>query len=121
MPGNILSSDVTGDLKYLTVDIANGNSLSPAVDLKAHRLHHIMTPAGFDGGEITLQASPDGTTWYPVYDAAATYKVVPAAVAGASRCIIVDLPSLFGFQYLKFQCASNVGAQRTLTLGLIPR
>lgn len=122
MAGGILSTEITQDIKYVDVTIANGEALSDAADLKAHRLHHMILPAGMEAVDITLQVSPDSVAAYvDVYDSSGTFKAVPAAVAGASRCVIVNMAYAFGFQFLKVKTASNVGAARTIRLGLVPR
>jgi hypothetical protein len=119
----ILSSDLTASIKYVDVVIPSGASLPAAgIDLKAHRLHHVILPESWDGGALGAQMSPDDTAAYiDVYGASAIYSLVPAAVQGASRCIIVTLADMYGFRFLKLKSASNVSADRTIRLGLIPR
>lgn len=121
MPGSILETEIHSDLKYQDVTIPSGASLSPAIDMKAHRLHHIILPASMDGGEIMAQVSAEGTNWFDLYNQSGTYKLVASAVAGASRCVIVALADLYGFQYLKLKTTTNVGADRIVKLGMVPR
>lgn len=102
-----------------TVTIANGASLSDAVDLKNGRLAGIIIPASWTTANLTFQVSPDGSNWVDRYDhQGAEYTVV---VGGASRSISVPLVDFIGVRHLKVRSgttgsAVNQGGARSLTL-----
>lgn len=125
MAGGILSSELSGELGVTSAVIADGQSLSGAIDLKAQRLHQIMLPAGFASADLTFQVSVDETNWMDLFDADGEYKI-PAAAVAASRSILVDVPTFFGIRYLKIRSGTSgapsaVSGDKTLTLSTTPR
>lgn len=111
-----------------SVTIANGATVSAAVDLGGHMLCGIQMPAAFTGTTISFQASttpPDysrdasgpAPTFVPVHDAAGaavTYTV------GASRYVAFD-PAIFsGIRQLKIVSSLTELAARTLIVALRP-
>jgi len=50
------------------VDFAAGASLSPAIDLGALRITAIQFPAGWEGSDVSFQASADGATFEDLYN-----------------------------------------------------
>lgn len=98
--------------------IANGASLSDAVDLGGKLLGGILMPAAWTAANLTFQASADGVTYGNVYDAVGDEYTVTAA---ASRFIALD-PSMFsGAQYVKVRSGTagspvNQGAARVIVL-----
>ena len=52
------------DLDFFTVTIANGQSLSPAVNLGQKTLVGLQMPATWTAADITFQASGDGGTTF---------------------------------------------------------
>jgi hypothetical protein len=110
--------------------IANAASLSGAVDLGSDRLHRIVIPAAWTAAGITFQASPDGTTYYDLYnvasDGTATEVTIASAGVVANRSLVLD-PSVFlGIRWLKIRSgtsavAVNQGAARTILLVTVPR
>lgn len=48
------------DINVIPVVIANGQSLSPQVNIGTQQLVGIAMPAGWDAAGMTFQASPDG-------------------------------------------------------------
>lgn len=105
-----------------TASIANGASLSGAVDSSAGRLARIDMPASWTAANLTFQISSDNATWLNLYDALGAEYTVQAA---ASRGLIVPLIDFLGARYIKIRsgtaaAAVNQGADRVLTLTLVP-
>lgn len=100
--------------------IANGASLSDAVDAGILRLFAIQMPGSWTAADLTLQASADGSTYGNVYDEADTEVVVEA---DASRFIILDPAKFLGMRYIKLRSgtagsAVNQGAERLIKVVL---
>lgn len=105
--------------------IANGASLSGAIDLGDQRLHRVAMPAAWTAAGLTFQASADGVTFNDLYNEAGEYALTSTVVA-ASRSIVVDQAIFYGIRYLKVRsgtaaAAVNQGGARTLTLVTVPR
>jgi hypothetical protein len=103
---------------YSTATIANGASLSDAVNLQGGRLVAIVMPAAWTAGDLTFQASADGTTFNNVYDEDDAEVVVEAA---ASRHIILNPGVWLGIRQIKVRsgtsgAAVNQGGARLITL-----
>lgn len=101
-----------------TVTIANGASLSAAINLAGEGVLSIRMPAAWTTANLTFQASTDGTTYNDVYDEFGTEYTVTAA---ASRHILVDPSKFAGATYLKVRSGTtgtpvNQGADRSLVL-----
>ena len=77
--------------------IANGASLSSAVDLQAYRLGRIVLPAAIDGTVMTFQTSLDGKTWKNLYNDVGEYSVP----IGADRSVVPDLTMFAAAAWLK--------------------
>lgn len=106
----------------LDVVIASGGSLSPVVDLGSLTPLGIVMPAAWDAAGLTFMVSADGTTFYDLYDDAATEVAV---AADASRVVRLDPANWAGFRYIKIRSGTtgspvNQNADRTLTLLLRP-
>jgi len=103
--------------------IANGASLSGAVDLTAYRLFAIVMPASWTAASLTFQVSPDGTNYADLYDDTGSEVTFTAA---ASRVIQNTNPGRWlGFRYIKVRSgtsgsAVNQAAARTLTIVGVP-
>jgi hypothetical protein len=102
--------------------IANGESLSGAVDLNNARLASIQMPAAWTAANLTFQASADGVTYADLYDNEAVEYTVQAA---ASRVLIVPLVDFLGIRYLKVRSGTSAaavaqGAERMLALRAVP-
>jgi hypothetical protein len=84
------------------VTIANGQSLSNAIDLGAKVLSGILIPAAWTAAGLSFQASDDlGVTWQNLYDATGSEVTITSAAVTAGRRISLD-PSLFvGIDFLK--------------------
>lgn len=118
--GSIATSDVGPDIGVFPATITNGQSITPAIDLKAKRAHSIILPAGFAANDITFQVSADDVTYVDLWSAGAEYKIASAGVA-ASRAIALDFTLFFGFRCIKIRngtsaAAVNVAADRIITI-----
>lgn len=105
-----------------TATIANGESLSGAVDCGSARLALIVMPAGWTAADLTFQESVDNSTFVDKYDA---YGVEYTVVCAASRAIVINLADFIGTRYLKIRSGTAAepvaqGGSRALTLVLVP-
>lgn len=105
-------------LEAIPVTIANGQSLSDAVDLGDKVLCAIQMPDAWTTASLTLQASYDGVTFADV-SAGGEYEVSSVA---ASKFLLLHTSYVFtGIRYLKIRSGTsgtpvNQGADRTLQL-----
>lgn len=124
MPG-LRTEDITADVGYKNATIANGQSLSGAVDLLASRPAFVITPDTLTDGDMTFQASYDGVNFFDLYDKDGEVKI-PAAVVDVNRAISLDLSTFFSLRYLKIRTGTAAvpvvqTAQRILVISTIPR
>lgn len=101
-----------------TATIANGASLSDAVELSGSAVIGIVTPAAWTAADLTLQASHDGSTYNNVYDKDEAEMTIQA---GASRYIALEPNLMIGAEKLKLRSGTsgtpvNQGAERVITL-----
>ena len=104
-----------------TVTIANGASLSGALDLHGCSLVAIQMPAAWTAATLTFQGSNDGTTYGDVYDDSATELSVTVAVL---RYVVFDRDvkdNLSGIRWIKVRSDPSAaptaqGGDRVLTL-----
>jgi hypothetical protein len=101
-----------------TATIANGASLSGAVNLSGWTLIGIDMPASWTAANLTLQASVDNSTWDNVFDSLGTEVTITAA---ASRFILLNPADFVSVRYLKVRSGTsgtpvNQGGARTITL-----
>lgn len=88
--------------------IANGESLSGALDLGGQRLLGLFMPAAWTAADLTFQVSQDGATWADLYDETGAEITVDAA---ASRAIVFSNPALFlGVKHLKIRSGTTGAA-----------
>jgi hypothetical protein len=112
---------VSQALETLTVTIANGASLSDAVDLGGRKLVAIVMPSSWTAASLTFQASPDGVTYDDLYDSATERSVT----AAASRYLAFNIADWVSVRFLKIRSGTagtpvNQAAARTLTLVVQP-
>ena len=104
-----------------TATIANGGSLSGAVDLDGLRPARLVMPSAWTAAAISFDVSADGVTYGPLYDQYGTEVTISSANAVASRQIILD-PTLFmSVRYLKVRSGTNgsttnQGAERSIVI-----
>lgn len=106
--------------KVLT--IANGTSLSPAIDLADDRLHTIMMPAAWTAANLTFQVSADGVSFIDLFNAAGEVVVT----AAAARALALDQAMFPAFRHVKIRSGTagvpvNQVAARDLTLLTVAR
>ncbi len=98
--------------------IANGESLSAAIDVSGKTLLRINMPATWTTANLTFQFSADNSTYRNLYKDDGTEYTVTAA---ASRAIVLDASAFLGVSYIKVRsgtsgAAVNQGGARTIDL-----
>jgi len=110
-------------LNYETVTIANGASLSGALNIGARDLFGLIMPSAWTSAAITFQGSFDGTNYFNLYDDAG--NEISFTVA-ASRYVVISSPAkFFGLKKLKIRSgtsgsAVNQAAERVIGVIVIP-
>jgi hypothetical protein len=100
-----MRNTVINVLDVLPALIANGQSLSGALNLGGLRLFGIAMPAAWTAANLTFQMSPDGgTTWVNVYDANGSEL---AATAAASRYIAIDPANFASLSMIKVRSGTS--------------
>lgn len=103
--------------------IANGASLSGAVNLEHSDLFAIEMPSAWTAAVMTFQGSYDGTTYLDLYDDAGAEI---SFTVDASRYVLVRDPAKFyGVKQVKVRSGTagtpvNQGGARTVNLIVIP-
>lgn len=115
------STVISEAVETRTAVIANGASLSGAVDLGGRKLVAIIMPGTWTAASLTFQGSVDGTNFFNVYDGA-TERALTVAANYYSALAIGDW---VGFRWLKIRSGTagtpvNQAAERTLTLVVQP-
>jgi hypothetical protein len=83
------------------VTIANGASLSAAIDLGGLRLFGVAIPPAWTAASLSFQMSPDGgATWYELLDQAGN---AITAAATASSCMTLDPKPFAPLQLIKIR------------------
>lgn len=101
----------------LSTIVADGDTVSSAVDLSGTTLAGILFPAEYDGASITLQASNSYSGSYvDVYDAAGTAFTI---TAGASRMVMIEPSKVAGIQYMKIE--TNIAQTGDTSFTLLTR
>lgn len=97
-----------------TAVIANGATVSNAIDCSYGALVAIQSPATFDAVNISFQGSVDGgTTYCPIYYSDGTLYSVTVGALSAATAFAIDYTKLIGFQYIKLVASGAVAAERT--------
>jgi hypothetical protein len=111
------------------IKIANGTSLSQAVDFRGFALKGIITPAAWTAAAISLQASADGQTFVPlVIDNGSVQTSLIATVAVSSYYAPKTPSGTYPFpmpRFIKIRSGTdgtpvNQGADRLFTLVVVP-
>ena len=102
----------------VTVTIANGETVSQAVDISGTTLCGIIVPANLEGVSLTLQSSGSfAGTYVDVYDRAGNQiSKVTVAGSGSARFISLDPNNFIGLQYIKLESASTQTGDAIFTL-----
>lgn len=116
MPGS--GSGYASSEQRVTLTIANGATLSDAVDCGLARAARIGMPAAFTGTSLGVNVlAADGVTYNTLYDkTGAAYAIVCAA----SREIILPLSDFLGVSNFKLVSNAAEGAARSITVTLVP-
>lgn len=103
-----------GEVILESMTVAEDETLSAGVNLEGKRLLGFVTPAGYDGGVVTLYTSTDGVTFdkivYDMYGTAVTFTPT------VGHYTYVDPIITAGLRSVAFKAASAVGDDYTFTL-----
>ena len=114
-----MRNTVVNVLDVLPTTIANGQSLSGALNLGGLRLFGVVMPSGWTPANLTFQMSPDGgATWSNVFDSAGNEVI---ATAGSSRFVAIDPTNFAAIQWIQVRSGTSgtpvaQGADRALSL-----
>lgn len=95
------------------VVISSGTATSENLSAGGRFPCALFMPAAWTAANITFEASPDGSTWYPVHLADGTAYTLTVA---ASRFISLTTEYFFGAKHIRVVSSVNQGADRTITL-----
>lgn len=110
-------------INYETVTIANGQSLSGALNIASRNFFGVIMPASWTAASLTFQGSFDGTTFYDLYD---ENGIEVSFTVSASRYVIISTPAKFlGLKKLKIRSGTsgtpvNQGADRVIGVIVVP-
>ncbi|MDD3182484.1 MAG: hypothetical protein PHD48_06765 [Alphaproteobacteria bacterium] len=87
------------------VEIEAGSAITGAINLGGLRLFGIIIPTEWSNANLTFQMSPDaGATWVNVMDQNGSEVL---AMAGTSRCIVLDPMQFVAFQHLRLRSGTS--------------
>lgn len=86
----------------LNVFIASGDSTTDAIDLGVQRLYCIFVPSTWVDASISFSVSPEGTTWYDLYDTDGEVVVADGLLA-TGRAVVIDMAAFFGVRFIKLR------------------
>jgi hypothetical protein len=114
------AQDSAGTLVTATVTIANGQSLSGAIDLQGYSLVGLLMPSAWTAAALTFAGSVDNSNFYDVADSGAEINIGSAA---ANTYILLSPATFLGLRYLKVRSGTNAtpvnqGQAATVTLVL---
>lgn len=114
---------MTSDIKTFTCTIANGASLSDAINLRGYTPMLLIMPATWTAASVSFQTSNDGATFGNLYYVSTLAVTEYAITSPAADYQIVLPPEVFftGATHLKIRSgtagsAVNQGGARTMTL-----
>jgi len=107
------------DIKVVSAVIANGASISGAIDTRLRQLVGLQMPAAWSTASLTFDGSFDGTTYVPIHHGAGAYTINAAAGAAASLGVSLDPEAFAPWPYVKIRSGVigtyvNQGAERTI-------
>jgi hypothetical protein len=112
-------------ISVTTGTIANGDSLSAAVDLAGGRLAAIVMPADWTTAALSFQGSPDGVIFSDVFDGSAERSISSSDMAAmVGKLDIMDPTEWGGIEQIKLRsgltgAAVNQGAERSFTIVIV--
>lgn len=122
--GNYGEYAATPPRQVTSATIANGASLSGAVDLRPYGSPaRLVIPAAWTTANITVQTSYDGVNFNDLYDSLGTEYTV--TVGGASRSVMLPLADFIGVEWIKLRSGTTgtpvaQGAARTINIVCVP-
>lgn len=112
MPSNAPVSQITRLSKRATATIANGQTVSDAIDISDTVALGLVMPAAFTGTTLTFQVSADNSTFQALYDSTNTQVSLTVAVSRS-----YDLPAeLASWPFFKIVSGSAEGGARSLVV-----
>jgi hypothetical protein len=100
-------------VKTEVVTILNGQTSSPAVQLKGATLKTIILPAAFDGTILTFQVSDDNVTFHDYYNILNAQVSIDVSPNRAYGLAAIDF---FSIDYLKIVSNAAETADRAIKL-----
>ncbi len=102
----------------LIATIANGQSLSDAIQPNGRQINVIQMPSAWTAAVLTFQVSTDGVTYFNLYDDRGNEVFV---AADASRRLTINLDAINRQKYLKIRSGTSVavvaqGAERKINV-----
>jgi hypothetical protein len=116
--GQMIVETVPAAPATLDAVIANGASLSAAVEIGKTWVTGLILPAAWTAASLTFQGSVDGTNFYNLYDTDGTEVTSQAAV---DRFVRLDSADWSKFSHIKIRSGTsgtpvNQGAARTIKI-----
>lgn len=93
-----------------TINIANGQSISSAIDLGRVAVSAIIMPAAWTAAVLTFQVSADNTTFVDLYDTTSTTQTEVSLTVQAARGYRLSPSDWAGFRYIKFRSGTSAAA-----------
>ena len=87
-----------------SVSTANGDTLSSSADLKGNLLFTIEVPSSFDGTEITIYTSRDGSNFKPVYNS--DNEILKVTVTAGRKYYLIPANYYWIDRYIKIESNS---------------
>lgn len=106
-------NDKAIDFRTETVTIANGATVSSAIDLQGCTMCGIILPAAFTGVALTFQVSDDNVTYQAAYN---TSNTALSATVAQGRSYMLTPTDFAGVRYVKLVSGSAEGAARTIKI-----
>lgn len=117
------SSKISNNAEVLFCGISDGQQVSGAVGIGGSMVAGIIIPAGYNGGNITFEATRDvlsNTPWYPLYDSNGTLVTVAAAAGRHVALTGYAMQAIATCMYLRLKTTTPVsGSTDARTLYLV--
>ncbi len=101
---------------YKSTVIANGDTVSPAIECGNNTLSVLQFPAALTSTTMTFQGSLDGTTFGVIEDEAGAALSIAVA---ATVCVSLTTGNFRGYKAIKLVAGSAEGAARTIQYSLV--
>lgn len=99
-----------------TLSIASGATVSNAIELKWYEFDSIIIPSGYTSGNISIQVSNDGTTFYDVYDKYGLQVLTYNKFSGSFAIGTEALKEIIGYRYFQVKSSVAQGAAVALVI-----